>query len=209
MNYLNFSKNLISESLLIFLGVIIISIFFSYSEKEGGVKVAGVASDSVEINVTVSEVISISSPANASMSPEIVGSGLANGSVNWNIITNNSSGWKLEVESNTDPAMQKGSDSFLNYTESVSGVPETWSVNNNSSEFGFSVNSDYEVSGYSGGSNFRGFPGISKVKIAEDSSVTVDGGADVSVLFKAEVGVDKTQPSGLYTATIKATATTL
>jgi hypothetical protein len=209
MNYLNLTRNFISESLLILLGIFIISIIFSFSESDRGIKVAGVASDSVEISVTVSEAISISSPGDISLSPEIIGSGSATGDVTWNLITNNDSGWKLELEADSSPAMQKGADYFADYTEATAGVPENWSVGNNDSEFGFSVDGSYAKSEYFSGTRFEGFSGSTKIEVADDSLSTPSGGAEVDVNFRAEVGVDATQPSGLYTATITATATTL
>lgn len=187
MNYLNLTRNLISECLLIMLGILLVSVFFSFLEDEKGVKVAGVASDSIEISVVVSEAISISSPGDVSLSPEIIGSGSATGDVNWNIITNNSAGWKLELEASSSPAMQKGGDSFADYTESVAGVPENWSVNNTDSEFGFSASGSYAKSGYSNGSNYEGFSGSTKIEVADDSSTTPNGGADIGVNFRAEV----------------------
>ena len=209
MNYLNLTRNIISEVLLILLGVLIVSVMFSLSESDRGVKVAGIASDSVEISVIVSEAISISSPGDISLSPEIIGSGSATGDVTWNLITNNNSGWKLELEADGSPAMTKGVDFFADYTESTAGVPENWSVGNNDSEFGFSVDGSYAKSDYFNGTRYEGFSGSSKIEVADDSSSTPSGGADIDVNFRAEVGIDKTQPSGLYTATITATATTL
>lgn len=166
--------------------------------------------DSITVTTTVLGTISVSSPADVTMSPNITGTGTANGSATWNVFTSNASGWKLEVEASASPAMSDGSGNiFDDYTESVSGTPEAWSVSASDSEFGFTASGDNVIADYSSGTLYEGFKGTTKIEVATDSSNTSGGGVDTTVGFRAEVGSSKIQVSGTYTATITATATTL
>lgn len=199
----------IYEGLLSVVGLALVCVFFAWGE-EYRVLVAGTATDSVVVTVTVSDIISISTPSDVNMAPDIFGTGVSTGEVLWTVETNNDDGWKLEVHSSSDPAMRlAGVADFADYTETVAGVPETWSVASSDSEFGFSADGSYALSQYSSGTFFEGFAGLNKIKVAEDSAATPGGGADTTVKFRAEVGSNKNQPSGCYTATIVATASTL
>jgi len=129
----------IYNGFLLVAGVLLIAVFFAWSE-EYQVLVAGTAVDSVVISLTVADIISISTPANVTMAPDIFGAGISTGEATWEVITNNLSGWKLELEASTSPAMQINSSvSFADYTEASDGVPEAWSVTANDGEFGFSA----------------------------------------------------------------------
>lgn len=201
-------KKIMISPLLIICGLVLISIFFAMAE-EYQLLVAGSETDSVVVSVVVAESISISSPSDVSLSPEITESGSSMGNITWNVETNDSDGWKLELNSSASPALIKGGDSFVDYTESTAGVPESWSMSAGDSEFGFSTAGSYAEAKYSNGTLFEGFEGTTKVLVAQDSDATLGGGADVQINFRAEVGTSKSQPVGTYTATVTATATTL
>lgn len=193
---------------LFFGGLSLIAIFFALGE-EYQLLVAGTDTDSVVISVVVSETISINSPNDIALSPEIAETGSATGNVTWSVETNNSDGWKLELNASASPALTKNADSFADYTEALPGTPESWSIAADASEFGFSSEGDYAESKYSSGTFFEGFKGASKILVAQDDEVAPGGGADTQINFKAEVGANKNQPSGTYQATITATASTL
>jgi hypothetical protein len=203
-------KNLERLTLLaVFLsGVIVVSFFFAWME-EYRLLIAGTDTDSVTVSVNVTETISINAPSDITLMPEIVETGSATGNTTWIVETNNADGWKLELNASVSPAMSNGGNNFADYTETTSGIPESWNIASNSSEFGFSVGGSYAGWEYSDGNLYEGFDGSNKILVAQDSGTTPGGGAEVDVYFKAEVGIDKIQPSGTYTATITATATTL
>lgn len=202
-------KDALMASTIIFFGLCLIFVFFAWME-EYQVLVAGSTSDSVTISVEVAAGISINSPSDETLTPEIVETGSATGDVTWTVSTNNSDGWKLELEASSSPALNDGdSHTFADYTEAVAGTPETWSVASDASEFGFSAAGTYAESEYSSGTLFEGFEGSSKIQVAHQNSASPGGGAEVQVNFQAEVGSSKSQESGTYTATITATATTL
>lgn len=195
------------NSLFLVIGLFLTVLFFAAME-EYEVLVGGSTTDSITVSVTVLEAISISSPSNVSMSPDIAGTGSSTGDADWTVTTNWSSGWKLEVQASTTPALQSGTDSFADYTEAVAGTPDSWSIDSADSEFGFSAEGTYAESEYSSGTKFQGFEGSTKKQVAHKNSASAGGDA-TTVDFKAEVGSSHDQDAGNYEATITATASTL
>jgi hypothetical protein len=189
------------------MGLAIIVVFFSAME-EYEVLIAGTATDTITVSVTVLEAISISSPSDVSMSPDIAGTGSSTGEADWTVTTNWADGWKLEVQASTTPAMQSSGDSFADYTEATPDTPETWSVDGADSEFGFSASGIYAESEYSSGTKFQGFEGSTKKQVAHKDSPSASGDA-TTVNFKAEVGASHSQTADDYEAIITATASTL
>lgn len=162
--------------------------------------------DAVNVNLNVQPTISLNSPADVNMSPDITGTGAATGSTTWTVTTNNSAGWKLEVNASTTPAMTSGANSFANYTETVPGTPETWSINSTDSEFGFGATGSYIETKF-GAAKYMGFSTTAKEQVSHQG--TTASGSDTTVIFKAEVGSSKSQPTGAYQAIVTATATSL
>lgn len=202
----NKTKIIIASSLMLTF-LILFQFCFSFFEGMKG-RVAGEATDSVDVTVNVISSISIDSPSNIDLSPDIEETGTATGSVTWNVKTNNSDGWKLELSADTNPAMQDGANSFANYTEVVSSTPEAWLVDSADSEFGFNASGDYAESKFSG-SKYMGFNGLTKTQVASRAAPSSGEGDDTTINFKVEVGSSHNQPLGTYSATITATASTL
>jgi len=196
--------NILIKAGLLAVGLALIVIFFATME-EYRTLVAGTVSNNIDVSLSVLEAISISSPSDIAMSPDILGTGSATGSVSWSVTTNHPAGWKLEIEAATTPALKSATDSFADYTEAVSGVPETWSVDPDDSEFGFSAGGTYAESSYSNGTKFQGFEGSTKKQVAHKNGPSASGDT-TTVYFKAEVGASHEQDAGDYTATITATA---
>jgi hypothetical protein len=76
------------------------------------------------------------------MSPSIAGlsGGTGNGSVVWNVKTDNAAGYQMNVHATTNPALKSGIYSFADYTPATAGTPDfTWSINATDSEFGYTV----------------------------------------------------------------------
>ena len=190
-----------------FLILIVFQVVFSLVEKNAGL-VAGEATDSIIVTVAVVPSISIDSPSNVDLSPDIEETGSAIGSATWNVKSNNINGWKLEVNASAAPAMRDGGNSFADYTETVAGTPETWSVNAADSEFGFNASGTYAETEFSG-SKYLGFDGTNRIQVAHRAAASGGSGDDTTVNFQAEVGSGHNQPLGTYTATITATASTL
>ncbi|MFA5926340.1 MAG: hypothetical protein WC831_05470 [Parcubacteria group bacterium] len=193
------------------LGIVLLALssilFFSYLESIDGL-VAGDSSDSVTVSVTVVSAVSLNSPADVSLSPEIEEAGSTSGSVTWNVETNDPDGWKLEVNASASPALTSGGNSFADYDEAVSGTPEEWSVAAADSEFGFNSSGTYAEAGFSG-DKYLGFNGANRIQAAHRNAPSEGTGDDTTINFKAESGSGHSQPLGTYTATITATATNL
>lgn len=176
--------------------------------------------DGVTVTLTVDTGITISDGANVTMAPNIgVSSDGAIGSSSWTVRTNNATGYSLAVKSSTNPALVSGSNVFENYSEASAGVPEVWNVSNGK-RFGYSAYGDNtptatwgtSASCGSGGvpavdQKYVGFTTSNKV-IASNSGVTPTTGITTNICFAAEQDTVYA-PSGVYTATITATATTL
>lgn len=166
--------------------------------------------------------ISISAPANISLSPSLTTSGSsAGGNGSWTVTTDNPGGYLLYIRAETDPALQSSVDSFDDYTPVSAGTPDfVWSVDSNASEFGFTVlGADTRLvfrddgSACNIGSNLgadRCWFGLSTgdYLIASKNSPNSPMGVTTSVNFKAEIGAQKNQTAGSYVADITLTALT-
>lgn len=188
-----------------FAAAVSLLLFFGFSGFEPALTDAAVDTDEVLVNLTVSSTISLNSPSDVSMGT-ITGTGSVTGNTTWTVVTNNSAGWKLEVEASTTPAMANGGDTFDDYGEAVEGTPETWSMANSVSEFGFGATGTYILAKY-GAAKYMGFNGTTNEEVATQAAETA--GSDTTVIFRADVGSSKSQPTGNYSATVTATATTL
>lgn len=181
--------------------------------------------DDVVVSLTVDSGISITSPADVTMSNLGTSVNTSTGSAVWNVKTNDPDGYNLSVKADSSPAMVSGSNSFLDYTEAVSGTPDAWSLDSNTIQFGFSgigtdvenVNSDqYAANGQTlcddgvasstvnSTIKFLGFE-TSNQLLATRSATTTTSGVDTRICFAAgQNGVYA--PAGVYSATITATA---
>lgn len=187
----------------------------------------GAVSDEIIVNLTVESGISITSPADVTMSNMGTAVNVSTGWAIWNVKTNDPDGYTLGVKASTSPAMRNAQSSFADYTEATPATPQAWSVSN-AVEFGFSglgtdvvnVNTDqYAASGQTTCDNgvasstinatlrFLGFE-TSDQTLASRGATTTTSGVDTRICFAAEqngVYAD----AGLYQATITATATAL
>ena len=180
--------------------------------------------DEVIVTLNVETGITISDGADVTMSPSLgITSDTSIGKTTWTVKTNNVAGYNLNVKASTEPAMAHTTttDTFADYSETVLGTPETWSVGSGDYEFGFSAYGDDVADGTWGAGvdcgtdttistnnlNYLGFKTTDKT-IATRNSVTPNTGVQTNVCFAAEQK-DVYAPSGTYTATITATALTL
>lgn len=168
--------------------------------------------------------ISISSPADAAMSPTIggVNGGTGDGSAVWNVKTDNPAGYQIGMRAGASPALQSGSYSFADYTPAVSGVPDyDWSIENAASEFGYTVEGNNTVAKFldngsvcnsgSGNTSGRCWLNFSTNDQTIVSSVSPNHplGTDTTIRFRAQSGNSHLQPEGNYSATIIVTAVEL
>jgi len=184
---------------------------------------ATTASAEIDATLTVSEEITITSPGNISMGSgtitmtqdDVFGTGDA-----WNVKTNSQAGYLLTLNADQSNAMDSGSETFADYTETSTGTPDTWSVGASAYEFGFSVyGTDVNESKWgdntSCGSsstpdstlNWMGFTSTTAITVASSSSETSQSGTDTILCVGAEQGSSIFAPDGSYTADITGTAT--
>ncbi len=172
-----------------------------------------------------SSFISITTPANVTMSPAIntSGGGVGNGSASWTITTDNSSGYTLSVKSATSPALKSSTDSFGDYATQVAGIPDyDFRQGNGADFFGFSPEGSDIISLYkddgasacnTGSSDsadkcWDSFSTSDKTVSRRNSSNT-PGGTQTTIKFRAEAGSAVHKAAGSYQATITITALAL
>ncbi len=205
-----------SMSGLLVVALLASAVFF-YSAFEPTRVSAVDVSDEVIVTLNVDAGISITSPSNTTMSRNLgVSVNTAIGTTTWNVKTNNAAGYTLAVKATSTPAMLSGSNSITDYQ---TGSPDTWSVSASDARFGYSAyGTDVPTGTWGSFSNcgvhvanasglYKGFT-TSNVTIATRSATTTTSGVDSSVCYAVEQNGIYI-PSGTYTATIVATATTL
>ncbi|MDQ3018322.1 MAG: hypothetical protein M3Q64_00405 [bacterium] len=164
--------------------------------------------------------MSISAVSDIAMNPSIggVSGGTGNGSMSWNVITDNPGGYSLSVKANTTPALRSDGGSFADYTPFDSNPDYTWGVNSADSEFGFSPEGTDIIQKYKDngsvcnvgsldtiGRCWDFFTTVSKM-IAQSASGNHPSGNTTAVKVQAESGANHIQPNGTYSATIEVTA---
>lgn len=182
--------------------------------------------DNITVNLTVNSEITLNCDTSASGGETL---GLTNdtytSSANCNVITSDSGGYTLTLANDdANDAMQSTTSAafFTDYVAGTAGTPESWSVTS-AYEFGFSAfgddtdtgtygtDTDCDGSGDPAGNTsllYRGFTGTTDITVANASAPTNASGTDTMICFGAEQnGVQA--PSGNYSATIVATATTV
>jgi hypothetical protein len=193
---------------------------FAYSAIEPEVAHALSATDEVIVTLTVDAGISITDSANTSMSRNLgVTADTAIATSTWNVKTNNAAGYTLGVRATTTPAMRNATNNILDYTPAVAATPETWTVANGA-EFGFSAFGTDVASGTWGATTncgaahvpnatlkYRDFD-TTDITIGSRASTTTTAGIDSTVCYAVEQDTFYI-PSGVYQATIVATATAL
>ena len=209
---------------IIFLSAIVTLISvgtFTYFEPE--IISAAVDSDEIDVTLTVTSEITLTSPGNIAMSPALtmtqntsIGTGTA-----WTVATNNAAGYKLELKSDEVNALKSASDAFTDYTAAVTTTPETWSVTS-AYEFGFSVfgtdaptatwGTDTDCIAAAGvpsaALKYRGFASTTQIQVATKATETAVAGVATTLCVAAEQNA-VFAPSGAYTADVTGTATTL
>jgi hypothetical protein len=145
---------------------------------------------------------------------------VATGTFAATVITDNLSGFSLYVKANTSPVLQSSSDSFLDYTPAVSGIPDyNWSIAPNSSEFGFTPEGadivqkykDDGISNCNSGSsdtadkcwyNFS----TSNELISKSTTPNNPNGSTTIFKLRAEKGINSNLTPGNYTGVLIITA---
>lgn len=166
--------------------------------------------------------ISISSPNDLIMtSMGGLSGGSSEGSISWQVLTDNIAGYAMTIAASTSPALKSPTDSLADYAPSTSDPDYTFTNPSTDSSFGFSpegtdISSRFKDNGSSCNTGSldtlaKCWDGLSLTPkiVAESTTSNMPLGSTVSVRFRAESGADHIQTSGQYDVTIIATATTL
>jgi hypothetical protein len=179
--------------------------------------------DDVTVNQSVTAGISITSPADVTMTALSTSQNTAVGTAVWTVTTNSSGGYTLNVHAGASPAMVRsgGGGNIADYTPAVSETPETWSVPSGNVEFGWSgFGTNVNTTTYGTDSDciagadvpsaalkWRDFDLTgSSDQIATSASPTSTSGTATNLCVATEQDGTFAQ-SGTYAATITATAT--
>lgn len=211
----NLTKKLIAISL-----VLTIICFFGYSSLEPQSVNAIAAGDTVVVTLNVDQGISITSPADVTMLPNLsVSQSQSLASTTWNVKTNNALGYNLNLKASTAPAMQQSAS--LYFEDYQTGTPNTWLATSTHAYFGYSgYGNDVSTGTWGTGTlcgsgvgvpsasqKWKGFTtSSSTTHMANRTSTTTPSGIDTTVCYAAEQNATYVA-SGAYTATITATAT--
>ncbi len=202
--------------------IITLMLSLGYVAIEPALTEAATANDTVIITLNVDAGISITSPADTSMSTSLgVSANTAVATTTWNVKTNSAGGYTLGLQASTNPAMQTGGGITIDDFATSSG-PQLWSVSSGNAKFGFSVyGTDVSSAKWGAGTSCTGaatstvstvlkYSGFytTATTTAQRTSTTTTAGIDTTVCYAVEQNGFYI-PSGLYTATITATATTL
>jgi hypothetical protein len=166
--------------------------------------------------------LAISAPADLALDPVsgIVGGG-SEGTITWNVTTDNIAGYSMTIASATSPALASSHDSFADYTPAGANPDYNFSIATTSSAFaispeGVDVATRFKDDGTTcntGALETSGkcWDGLSTTpkELMNRASGNHPSGSNNTVRFRAEVGEDRIQTSGNYSAVITVTVTTL
>lgn len=167
--------------------------------------------------------IAISSPGSVSMTPAINGlaGGVSNGSSTWTVQTDNPGGYELSARAAGTPALASGANSFSDYVPSYTEADYSWNTPATQSRFGYTAEGAdiapaFRDNGISCGSGLLDTPdkcwiGLSILPrvVARATTSVFPAVSTTTLLFRAEVGAQKTQAEASYSATVIMTAVTL
>lgn len=200
---------------------ILVFIIFTISAFEPQVVKAVAASDTVVITLTVTQQITITSPADSSMSTALgLAQNTAVGTTTWNVKTNDALGYTMALNATTTPAMQTVTGTLYSILDYQTGAPNTWNATSGSAYFGYSAfGSDTPTGTWGTGAacgdavntinttlKYQGLKTTAGTNISSRSATTTSAGTDTNVCYAVE---QKSFfiPAATYVATVVATAT--
>jgi len=177
--------------------------------------------ETTDVNLGVDSTIAIDCDDTVNMGT-ITGTGqsaLATNEADCNIKTNNTAGYQLAwAASGTSYMENANGDQIAAYTPATASTPEVWSVDAAASEWGARVKTtstdpDLTAGGiWDADDTYSGTwlnVDTSDFVVANRSTETDAAGSDETIIFGAEVGSTKWQPTGTYDIDVIFTATTL
>ena len=173
-----------------------------------------------DVNLDLTATISLTCTDSVTLGT-ITGTGQSNLTTNeasCNVRTINSSGYQLSWQASTPYLENENGDQIAAYTPQTPDTPEVWSVSSTESEWGGRIkttSTDPDLTGSEIWDNTDSYSGTwlnvsaSPFIIANRITETSQTGSDEIILFGAEIGSNKFQPTGTYDTEVIITATTL
>jgi len=179
------------------------------AEVTNSTTVAG-ASTSVDFDVTVEVTPELSITCDldtATMVNAIPGltGGSAVTSTDCNVKTNNYAGYQLKVKADNTNALELLTSSSVYFTDYATATPAAWITDPTLAQFGFNVTGSDIESAFSAG-YYRGLAGVTDILVAHKDVATTYTGVSTTFNWKAEVGSQHSQETGIYKADITVTA---
>ncbi|MFA6301310.1 MAG: hypothetical protein WC609_03085 [Candidatus Paceibacterota bacterium] len=166
--------------------------------------------------------ISISTPADLALTHiGGINGETTEGTMSWQIVTDNTAGYVMDIKTTTIPALRSADDSFSDYTPAGTDPDYNFSILSSTSAFGFSpegvdTNARFKDNGLicntgTGEVSGKCWDGLSTSPktIAGKGGSNQPTGSAVNVRFRAESGSAHIQTSGSYSASIVVTALVL
>ncbi len=198
---------------------------FAYQASLPKTAIAATATGSSVITLNVTTGITINSTATSSTMSQTIGVGADNAtaSTTWIVRTNNVLGYTLSVNSTSTPAMRvDASTTIPNYVPAVANTPENWTVASGTYKFGYSAfgtrvpTATWGTDTDCNGTTINDWSPTLKYldasttarQIATFGATTTTAGDSATVCYAVQQSGSYI-PSGVYQATIVATAVTL
>ena len=171
-----------------------------------------------DVNVAIDAIISLTCTDSITMGT-ITGTGQSNLTTNealCTVSTNNSSGYALYWQASTAYLENQHGDQITAYTPTIPDTPENWTVSATESEWGAKLKSGsttYNSSVWGNADTYAEGKWLnisaSPYQIIARTTETAQEGDNETILFGAEIGSNKFQPTGTYDVDVTVTATTL
>ncbi|MDP1619465.1 MAG: hypothetical protein Q8M12_00530, partial [bacterium] len=177
---------------------------------------AATADDTINVNMDVLSTITMACTDTVTMGA-ITGTGtsaLGTNLATCNVKTNNTAGYKLDWETGTVSMTNATADTIAGLAAGTTAVPATWAVDAAASGWGarLSTASTDDDAKWSGADDYTGawaaVPAAAETVVSR-ATETAQAGSDEIIVFGAEVGSNKWQPTGTYSTSVTMTATTL
>jgi len=167
--------------------------------------------------------IAISSPSDLLMSSMSgLSGGSSEGTMSWNVTTDNTAGYTMSIASTTTPALKSATDSLADYVPAGANPDYNFTNAPDNSSFGFSPEGTEASPRFRDNGSVCGtggtletpdkcWDGLSTTPkvMAGSTSSNIPNGSAATVRFRAESGANHIQSSGQYNVVVVVTATTL
>lgn len=191
-------RRLRSRTLDLAVASVCVALFAAPFVASSGAIESSINENTADVDVRIPQIGIISKPQAGSFSGAT--SGIADGSIEWDLYSTSSAGMKLAVSAGRAPALRDGQNAVD--IADLGATPGAWSVASGERRFGFSAVGNIVLARYDGGGKWRGFDGRNSVEVARRAGVI--GRTTTTIKLRGEYGAalaSNATPSGDVTAT--------